>query len=80
MRNLADVRERCVVRDGFCELIRNIIVSPHTLMHEKEALARETVYIDTFYLWDQQSSHKRRINERSSIASIRVLRIDVSLL
>ena len=48
MRNLADVRERCVVHDGLCELIRNILVCPYTLMHEKEALARETVYIDTF--------------------------------
>ena len=47
MRNLADVRERCGVRDGLCELIRNIIVSPYTLMHEKEALAREAIYIDT---------------------------------
>ena len=48
MRNPADVHERCVVRDGVCEFIRNTLVSPYTLMNQKEALAREIIYIDTF--------------------------------
>ena len=48
MRNPADVHERCVIRDGVCEFIRNALVSPYMIMHQKEALARETMCVDTF--------------------------------